>query len=448
MATGKQAKEPSKSSKKKTNTSQNTSRKAASNKSDQNKSAKKKEDPLNWEDPKDNLTWSLLDSIEQDEDMMRGLFPGSGGNTSTQRGGGKKKIEYHWALAKILFENHSVQGPKLAEKAMDIKGKLGQTGGGIERADQLDGASEHVRNLWEELVTGPFPYYERIMALIQNNPNKEPPEVNNTESNVDFGSIMLEVDDAGSDRDPPGLDDEDEDEEEDDDDNQGSYSSTSAGEDSGLESADEGADGLGEISDEDEHSEKTQKKRKQSSTPLAPKQAAKKAKKTPARRAASSPAAAKQTPTMKRKSKDSGEFDNLHLEEEKTHRKQLEVEALKVRLETTKVKGKVALKEVAIRNEHKFRMARVNASLQIQLAQIQRKQAPVSPFDLASSTSSSDIHQTGTDPLQWDYGAASASASLMGPMAMDYNSRHGVDFGNFGEGSVATGHSTGKSSKS
>lgn len=77
------------------------------------------------------LTWSLITAISEDADVMRGLFPGPGANTSTTNGGGKKKTEFHFMLAVAIFADHEEYGADFARieqaKSRKQKSALRQT---------------------------------------------------------------------------------------------------------------------------------------------------------------------------------------------------------------------------------------------------------------------------------------------------------------------------------
>jgi hypothetical protein len=73
-----------------------------------------------WSDV--DLTWALISAITDDEIIRQGLFPGHGSNVSTSRGGGKKKIDHQYELAKHLFWDHEKYGEAF-QLARDPKSK-------------------------------------------------------------------------------------------------------------------------------------------------------------------------------------------------------------------------------------------------------------------------------------------------------------------------------------
>jgi hypothetical protein len=52
----------------------------------------------------------LLSALTDDPVIKQGLFPGQGGNVSTAQGGGKKKIDHQYQLAKAIFGDHKKYG--------------------------------------------------------------------------------------------------------------------------------------------------------------------------------------------------------------------------------------------------------------------------------------------------------------------------------------------------
>ena len=54
------------------------------------------------------LSESLITIITDDQTIKQALFPSPGSNSSSSKGGGKPKTEFHWMICKLLFTNHSV----------------------------------------------------------------------------------------------------------------------------------------------------------------------------------------------------------------------------------------------------------------------------------------------------------------------------------------------------
>jgi hypothetical protein len=61
--------------------------------------------PYSWVKD-ENLSWSLIAAITEDPDIKQGLFPSPGANSSSAKGGGKTKTEWHWRLCDVLFSQH------------------------------------------------------------------------------------------------------------------------------------------------------------------------------------------------------------------------------------------------------------------------------------------------------------------------------------------------------
>ncbi|KAJ7743526.1 hypothetical protein B0H14DRAFT_2406971, partial [Mycena olivaceomarginata] len=114
-----------------------------------------------WKDPA--LSVSLIAYIFQDALIKQALFPSPGPNASTKKGGGKKKVDAHWDLAKLLLDENPTYEPAITAAAADPKTRLtwankiktgwprimkktarkhiidlGQTGAGIKEASDVD----------------------------------------------------------------------------------------------------------------------------------------------------------------------------------------------------------------------------------------------------------------------------------------------------------------------
>ena len=120
---------------------------------------------------------------------MEGLFPSPGGNQLVSKGGSRSKTDYHWALARHIFEDDEEYGlffnraTSSAEKKAwgrkiknrlqrcvyklgkylvitvyriikDARGfisEMGQTGMGIVREEELDmSLDNHITNCWSQ----------------------------------------------------------------------------------------------------------------------------------------------------------------------------------------------------------------------------------------------------------------------------------------------------------
>ena len=137
------------------------------------------------------MTWKLVNSIVDDKSIKEGLFPSPGGNQSVSKGGSRSKADYHWALARHIFEDDEEYGPffnratssadkkawgrKIKNRLQrcvilykegntlsfvpyriikDVRGfiaEMGQTGMGIVREDELDmSLNNHITNCWSQ----------------------------------------------------------------------------------------------------------------------------------------------------------------------------------------------------------------------------------------------------------------------------------------------------------
>lgn len=66
--------------------------------------------PISWIENDHALEFSLLNVIEDSEEIKAALFPPKGANQSTSKGGGKRKTEFHWQICQLLFEGHTKYG--------------------------------------------------------------------------------------------------------------------------------------------------------------------------------------------------------------------------------------------------------------------------------------------------------------------------------------------------
>lgn len=61
-----------------------------------------------------DLTFKLLNALEDDREIRQGLYPGTGANVSSANGGGKPKTDFFWQLAIQLFSDHEEYGTLIA----------------------------------------------------------------------------------------------------------------------------------------------------------------------------------------------------------------------------------------------------------------------------------------------------------------------------------------------
>jgi hypothetical protein len=60
----------------------------------------------------------------EDRQIKQALFPSPGPNSSSSKGGGKPKMEHHYAIAQIMFMDHQKYGDAF-QKAEEAEGKEG-----------------------------------------------------------------------------------------------------------------------------------------------------------------------------------------------------------------------------------------------------------------------------------------------------------------------------------
>ena len=87
-----------------------------------------------------DLSFSLLNVITEDGDVKRGLYPPVGPTLSSQKGGGKPKIDFQWKACIALFEDDTTYGPALV-RARALTGKAGA-------AARLSWAGKIKNRLW------------------------------------------------------------------------------------------------------------------------------------------------------------------------------------------------------------------------------------------------------------------------------------------------------------
>ncbi|KAL6301144.1 hypothetical protein BKA93DRAFT_752137 [Sparassis latifolia] len=193
---------------------------------------------VKMEEPQDgvewtaDLTWELLTAIYEDAVIKRGLFPGPGQNASTTKGGGKKKTDHQYALAKALFSEHPLYSAAfLAAKAPKemlswgnkIKNRLrtltlqtkahmaamGETGAGLmqEELEALN-ATHPLYNRWQ-LVKQDSPWFTKMRDLVAERPNLNPTGVGNSASEVDLSLLASGTSSGRTSPDLMELDEED-----------------------------------------------------------------------------------------------------------------------------------------------------------------------------------------------------------------------------------------------
>ncbi|KAJ7190389.1 hypothetical protein GGX14DRAFT_605987 [Mycena pura] len=171
-----------------------------------------------------DLTWTLINAIEEDDEIQDGLFPGVG---AIKRTGGQPKTHFYALLAKICFAKHLKYTeayakailPKQLEAWRDkIKNRvkalvkrcrehittMGETGAGMTTEDEiLPGTA--LTTKWD-LIKADSPWFFSIRTLIASRPNLQPVGLGNTDTEIDT-SILLrtQYNDTSSNFDDYGL---------------------------------------------------------------------------------------------------------------------------------------------------------------------------------------------------------------------------------------------------
>ncbi|KAJ6550579.1 hypothetical protein DFH09DRAFT_1319757 [Mycena vulgaris] len=164
-----------------------------------------------------DLTWTLINAIEEDEEIQDGLFPGVG---AIKRNGGQPKTHFYALLAKICFAKHLKYKeayakailPKQLEAWRDkIKNRvkalvkrcrehittMGETGAGMTPEDEILPGTE-LTTKWD-LIKADSPSFFAVRTLIASRPNLQPVGLGNTDTEIDT-SILLrsQYDDTSS----------------------------------------------------------------------------------------------------------------------------------------------------------------------------------------------------------------------------------------------------------
>ncbi|KAJ7073658.1 hypothetical protein C8F01DRAFT_1097964 [Mycena amicta] len=160
------------------------------------------------------LTWKLLKVIEDDPKILGKLFPGCGGNLSTELGGGATKAEALFLAAKGMWgAEHAAYFKELAagpakgrEKVMNkVKNRLAwmtaqthkitkemkATGAGNEMTqEELDELTEDdpKRSAWGARLEK-FPWYWTIHPLLAERPNLTPVALGNSEDGGEVSTV-------------------------------------------------------------------------------------------------------------------------------------------------------------------------------------------------------------------------------------------------------------------
>ncbi|KAJ7660895.1 hypothetical protein DFH06DRAFT_1400319 [Mycena polygramma] len=181
------------------------------------------------------LTWALVSTIQDDEEIRDGLFPGPG---AIKRGGGKTKTHFYEAVGvKVFLDNDDYKDilaidPELsdAEQAKQaakqrkllagkVKNKvktlttrtrvhmreMGETGAGLRSAAEITAGSK-LATQWD-VIKDDFPWFFKIRDLIAARPNLQPVGLGNNDTPIDIDLLLRAHTDDDTSSLAPDIDD-------------------------------------------------------------------------------------------------------------------------------------------------------------------------------------------------------------------------------------------------
>ncbi|KAJ7835155.1 hypothetical protein B0H13DRAFT_2108813 [Mycena leptocephala] len=161
---------------------------------------------VSWSDVA--LSEQLIACIVESRDIKRALFPPVGPNASTSNGGGKTKVAAHWQLCVLLLGDNpkykdAIEAATTPKEQLSwanrIKNRLrtmgkttrgyieemGQTGAGIERADDIDTTvTNSFTTKWQKIAKE-CPWFFDMRDLIGQRPNLVPVGLGHSDSAFD-----------------------------------------------------------------------------------------------------------------------------------------------------------------------------------------------------------------------------------------------------------------------
>ncbi|KAF6755644.1 hypothetical protein DFP72DRAFT_1067447 [Ephemerocybe angulata] len=161
------------------------------------------------------LSESLITIINENNEIKQGLFPGVGGNLSTQKGGGQPKTHWHWQVALGLFQDHedygsSFQSDKIknrikwmTDRTTETNKEMASTGAGITAEDQIDWDDDsELTNKWD-VIRKKYPWYFDMKDLIADRPSRNPVGLGHSGTKLDLTVLQNAGNSSGVDDNQP-----------------------------------------------------------------------------------------------------------------------------------------------------------------------------------------------------------------------------------------------------
>ncbi|KIL54793.1 hypothetical protein M378DRAFT_182413 [Amanita muscaria Koide BX008] len=362
------------------------------------------DDKVDWKD--NDLNWSLITILEEDQAIRQGLFPVPGANISVSQGGSKPKTDYQWMLAQRLFESHDkykdafalVQTPadkanwqrkiknrikRMTQDVRKYRDMMGETGAGIMHENDIDMECNNSLTQSWAAIKEKCPWFFKLKAIIDERPSAVPVGVGNNGSGYDVSILAPNGNPSEFDLSDPGLglDTSYGDGKGDSDDNEN-------GDGDGDGNSDENGDRDSEGSD-DEGGIKTTAVTKRKAAPVEGPEV--KTLKTSARAGKSTPATMASRRPSKKPRTGLEKLNALAAKEEETTQKALDLKKLKATGENEKAlariksRGDVKMQRMKLRAE--LAKKKMDNDLQLQMAQMGAARAMGHMYTHAGSSS-------------------------------------------------------------
>ncbi|KAF6764506.1 hypothetical protein DFP72DRAFT_1059482 [Ephemerocybe angulata] len=171
---------------------------------------------IGWGDDH-KLSQLILNAFTTDTKIKQGLYPPPGANPSGSKGGGKKKADWYWEIAKLVFTNHAVYGdafaPALSITPLTVRAKvqkiwgtkiknrlakmttitnthkktMGQTGQGLQAAKDIT-ENTPLAATWAK-IKAVCPWFFDMKNLIAERPNAVPVGLGNSATAIDLSIL-------------------------------------------------------------------------------------------------------------------------------------------------------------------------------------------------------------------------------------------------------------------